>query len=192
MISFTASQVLAYLYCPRFTYYGEVMGVPQNEELRFKVLQGRQIHENKVRYDRGALRKKLGVVQKELEVYLGGEGYPFRGVVDEVLTFADGTKSPLDWKFAEYKETLFKTYKTQAVIYADLIQRIYGVSVVRAFVVFVRSAYKLVEVPITEKDYESLAETHRSMEDILKGAFPKATTGKRRCEDCCYRNICPK
>jgi len=44
--SITTSQMLEYLYCPRFTYFEYAMDIPQNEGQRFKVEKGRNIHKN--------------------------------------------------------------------------------------------------------------------------------------------------
>ncbi len=192
MIVFTASQVLEYLYCPRFTWFEEVMGIPQNQELRFKVLKGREVHHRKDRHNRAYIRKRQGVIKTERNVYLGAPGLPFRGVVDEILIFQDNKMAPLDWKFAEYKEQLFRTYKTQAVIYAKLIREIYGAVVDQAFLIFTRSQNKLVTLAITPDDYARLDTIHAGLTAIMAGNYPGATRYRRRCNDCCYRNICPR
>ena len=192
MISFTVSQALQYLYCPRFIWYENVMGIAQNQELRFKVLKGREAHEKKEEDDRGYLRRRLGVIDKKKNVFLGAPGLPFRGMVDEILVFPDNRMAPLDWKYAEYREYLFETYKTQAVIYAMLIQEVFGARVERAFLVFTRSANRLVEIPVTQSDFDGLASLHGALTAVVSGAFPPPTRRKRRCVDCCYRNICPK
>ena len=50
--SLTASHLLEYLFCPRFTYFEYVLDIPQHEAKRFKVEVGRTIHE-KIRDTRG-------------------------------------------------------------------------------------------------------------------------------------------
>lgn len=47
--SITASDILKYLFCPRFTYFENYLDIPQHEEKRFKVQKGRIIHEDKVK-----------------------------------------------------------------------------------------------------------------------------------------------
>jgi CRISPR-associated exonuclease Cas4 len=61
--SLTASHLLEYLFCPRFTYFEYVLDIPQHEEKRFKVEVGRKIHEKKMNPE--YLRKKLGVTEKK-------------------------------------------------------------------------------------------------------------------------------
>jgi len=104
--SITASQMLEYLYCPRFTYFEYVMDISQNEGQRFKVEKGRNIHEKVRKTNPEYFRKKLGVKDKKSDVYLASL-LGIRGVVDEVLFLDDDTAAPLDYKFAEYKNKLF-------------------------------------------------------------------------------------
>ena len=86
MISLTASQLLQHLYCPRFTWYEYVLQIPQYEERHVKVQKGRQLHTERLERNKAYLRKKLGVVAKEADVYLSSD--LLRGRVDEVLTLA--------------------------------------------------------------------------------------------------------
>jgi len=45
--SITASDILEYLFCPRFVYFQNYLDIPQHEEKRFKVQKGRTIYEDK-------------------------------------------------------------------------------------------------------------------------------------------------
>jgi CRISPR-associated exonuclease Cas4 len=188
--SITASQMLEYLYCPRFTYFEYVMDIPQNEGRRFKVDKGRTIHE--VARDRNPeyLRKKIGVREKRTDVYLSSPA-GIRGIVDEILFLDDGTAAPLDYKYAEYKEKLFKTYQFQLFFYARLIKDNFQVPVNRGFIIYTRSHNKLVEVPIEDKDFLELENIINEIKSIIyKCKYPKPTSVKKRCPDCCYKNIC--
>lgn len=189
--SLTASQMLEYLYCPRFTYFEYVLDIPQQEGDRFKVAKGRNVHEKARKQNPDYLRKKVGVKEKISDVYLRSHEREIRGIVDEVLFFEDGTAAPLDYKFAEYKDRIFKTYRNQLVFYARLIRENYNVHVNKGFIVYTRSKNKLVEVEITEKHYKELDKILSNLRDIIDACkYPKPTTVKRRCRDCCYKNIC--
>ena len=58
--SLTASHLLEYLFCPRFTYFEYVLDIPQHEDKRFKVEVGRTIHEKIRKMNADYLRKKIG------------------------------------------------------------------------------------------------------------------------------------
>ena len=190
--SITASDILEYLYCPRFIYFENYLDIPQHQEKRFKVQKGRDVHEDKQRINSAYLRKKLGCIERKSSVYLSS-ALGIRGIVDEILFLDDGSAAPLDYKYAEYKERTFKNHKYQLTFYGQLIKENYNTPVSRGFIVYTRSRNKLVEVPIKEKMYSELSEIIKEFSDVVqKGIYPKPTRYKQRCPDCCYRNLCER
>lgn len=187
----TPSEVIEHLYCPRFTYFMNCLNIPQHEELRYKVLKGRELHERKEDTNREYLRKRLGCMNKEISVYLASKSLGVRGIIDEVLHLDDGTMAPLDYKYAEYSDFTFDTHKVQSVLYALLIMENYGKAVNRGFICYEKSGHKVKEILYSDKDFcyakDVVAEIFRV---ILKGYYPKKTRWQNRCVDCCYRNIC--
>jgi CRISPR-associated exonuclease Cas4 len=187
----TASVLLEYLFCPRFIYFMNCLCIDQNEDKRFKVLKGREVHEGKERINIDYLRRKIGCVGKEIGVYMTSAKYHIRGEVDEVLTLSDGTIAPLDYKYAEYKETIFRTQRYQSVFYGLLIKENFGKEVNRGYICYVRSKNLLKEIQVTDKDFSELRSMIDEIIDITqKGYYPKGTKYKAQCIDCCYRNIC--
>lgn len=191
MTSFYPSQIIEYLYCPRFTFFEYVLRIPQNEEKFHKVLRGREIHNEKLERNKAYVRKKIGVIEKWTDQYLGMPG--LRGKVDEVLKLTDESYAPLDYKFAEWKDIIFETYKQQLYCYAVLIEYNFNVRVKKGFLVYTRSKNKLVELEIREEDKNIIKSSMSEMEEIIvQNHFPKATPYKKRCLNCTYRNICIK
>ncbi|EAQ51003.1 CRISPR-associated protein Cas4 [Leeuwenhoekiella blandensis] len=191
MTSFYPSQVIEYLYCPRYTYFEYVLRIPQNEEKYHKVQRGREVHDEKLEQNKNYLRKKIGVQQKWIDHYMGSP--QLRGKVDEVLSLEDGSYAPLDYKFAVWKDRVFETYKQQLYCYALLIEETFGANVNKGFLVYTRSKHKLVEIPINQTSKNEVMEsTEKMLEIIERNKFPKATTYKKRCLNCTYRNICIK
>ena len=190
-ISITPSEVLEYLFCPRFIYFMEVLKISQHEDQRYKVIMGREVHEKKMKTNIEYLRKKIGVVKKEHSVYLKSEKRRIRGVIDEILTLADGTMAPLEYKFAEYKKYLYRTYRTQLTLQALMIKENYQKEVLRGFIVFTRSRNFFLKVPFRKSDFTLALQV---LDEILKiaqtGYYPKKTSHKAKCIDCCYKNIC--
>lgn len=189
--SITPSHIIEYLFCPRFTYFEYVLRIPQFEEKFYKVKRGRQLHEQKARQNVEYLRKRIGVVNKWMYQYLTNDF--LRGEVDEVLELKDGSLAPLDYKFAEYKDKIFDTYKTQLYCYALLIEYNFNKPVYKGYIVYTRSKNKLVEVPITEEAKAKVKKDAEAIKMILEnGSYPKATRYKNRCSGCTYRNICTR
>ena len=80
------------------------LDIPQHEESRFKVMKGREVHETKLITNPEYLRKKLGVVKKEMNVFVASKQHHIKGIIDEVLILDDGTAAPFDNNYAEFKE----------------------------------------------------------------------------------------
>jgi CRISPR-associated exonuclease Cas4 len=189
MISITPSHIIQYLYCPRFTYFEHVLAIPQYEDRHYKVLRGRHLHDERLEQNKGYLRRRLGVVRRYDDQYLTNA--LLRGRVDEVLELQDGSMAPLDYKFAQYDEKVYNTYRTQLYCYAWLIEENFQRPVRRGYLVYTRSKNKVVEVPIAPEDQAEVRAAAEAIREILdKNVFPKATRYKKKCVTCTYRNIC--
>ena len=190
-IFITPSELIEYIYCARFIFFMNCLSIPQHEEKRYKVLIGREIHEERRRLNPNYLRKKLGCVNKDTDVYMVSESEHIKGKVDEVLYLSDGTLAPLDYKWTEYKEFAYKTHRYQSVLYAMLIRENYKKEVKSGFLCYTRDKYKIKEVLFSENDFH---EAKQMIEEMLKiiqfGHYPKKTKFQIRCIDCCYKNIC--
>lgn len=111
------SDVLEYVFCHRFIYYIYCLDIPQHEEKRFKVLKGRAVHEERRVNNPEYLRRRVGVVRKETSVFLASKKHHIKGIIDEILFLEDGTAAPFEYKFAEYKNTVFKTHRHHYTIH---------------------------------------------------------------------------
>lgn len=187
----TVTHALEHLYCPRFTYFEYVLAVPERQERRLLVQKGRTAHEERRRINPNYLRKKLGVTARSFDVPLSSTRLGLRGSVDEVLTLADGSMAPFDYKFAEDRGRVYRNQKVQSLLYGLMIRETFARPVNRGFLCYLRSKNKVVPIEFTEADF---AEAEAILKEILNviqtGCFPRATAVKARCRDCCYRNIC--
>ena len=187
----TISDVLEYLFCPRFTYFMYCLDIPQHEEQRFKVLKGREVHETRRMTNAEYVRKKLDCIKKERSVFIASKKNHIKGIVDEVLLLEDGTAAPFEYKYAEYKDKIFKTYRYQLVLHGMMIRENYGLEVNRGYICYIRSNNLVKQVDFKPSDFQKGIEIIESVIDIInKGVYPKTTRNLRKCVDCCYRNIC--
>ncbi|MBE0524903.1 MAG: CRISPR-associated protein Cas4 [Methanosarcinales archaeon] len=187
----TISDVLEYLFCPRFIYYMYCLDIPQHEEQRFKVLKGREVHETRRMTNQEYVRKKLYCIRKERSVFIASRENHIKGIVDEVLFLEDGTAAPLEYKYAEFKDKVFKTYKFQLVLHGLMIKENYNIEVNRGYICYIRSNNLVKQIDFTPSDFMKGVEIVESVIDIIdKGEYPKTSRNLRKCIDCCYRNIC--
>jgi CRISPR-associated exonuclease Cas4 len=165
--------------------------IPQREEKHYKVRKGREIHAAKEKTNLGYLRRRYSVVDKKVEVYMNSSQLGVRGVVDEVLFLEDGSGAPLDYKFAEYKDKLFRTHRYQSALYGMMISEIFGIPVNRGYIVYTRSENKIIEIEFTEKDREKASElVYNVFHIVQEGVYPSVHTNKWKCLNCTYRRIC--
>lgn len=189
----TPSEIIEFIYCPRFTYFLNCLNIPQHEELRYKVRKGRELHRRREKTNINYIRKRPECIDRDISVYLASRKLGVRGIVDEVLHLADGTLAPMDYKFTNFTEFTFKTHKIQSTLYALLIQEVYQKPVQKGFICYVRGGNQLKEILYSTNDFEKAINVVNTIFDvILRGYFPRRTKYPNRCIDCCYRNICDK
>lgn len=189
----TPTEVIEYLYCPRFIYFMNCLLIPQNEEQRYKVILGRNIHNLKTKINKEYLRKKIGVKDKLINMYLASPKYGVRGIVDEVLTLEDNSMAPLDYKFAKFNNKIYNTLKYQSVLYGLLIEENFQMPVNKGFICYMRSNNKIETIEITDDEKSKILKIIEEMFKIIElGYFPKRTKYRNKCIDCCYKNICVK
>ena len=187
----TPSEVIEHIFCPRFTYFMNVLMIPQFEDRRYKVLKGRKVHKHREEENTEYLRRRIGAVAKERQVYLASPKLRVRGIVDEVLTLEDGTMAALDYKYTPYREKAFKTHQIQVTLYGLLIRATYERPVHRGYVAYIREGSRLIEVPLTEAaEQEALKGVAEVFDIIRTGRMPRRTRNRMQCADCCYKNIC--
>jgi CRISPR-associated exonuclease Cas4 len=191
MIHLTPSLIIEHLYCARYTFYEQILKIPQYEEKFYKVKRGRALHDSKLESTKPYLRRKLGVVEVRTDQSMTNDF--IRGRLDEVLWLSDGTMAPLDYKFAEYDDTVHLTYQLQLYCYAWLIEENFHKPVNKGFLVYTRSKNKLVEVPIPSDAKRLVQQAAVEIMEMLESSkYPKGTRQKKKCEICTYRNFCPR
>lgn len=190
-VPLTVTHMHEHLFCKRFTYFEYVLLVPEHQERRTLVRKGREVHQERRRTNPTYLRKKLGVVDRAFDVPLASASLGVRGSVDEVLSLSDGTMAPLDYKFAVAPRSVYQNQRIQAALYGLLIGEQFQKPVTRAYLCYTRSQHRIVEVPLTEADFDEARRAVAEVLDVIRaGWYPPPTPWQARCRDCCYRNIC--
>ncbi len=185
----SATVMLAYWFCPRFLYFMECQFLSQNENDRYKVKVGREIHKKKATAP-NYLRKSLKAVKQEREVYLGDSDLGICGIIDDLLTLEDGSMTLIDYKFAK-KKARFNTHFSQLVFYSLLIEKNYQAKVNKGFVVYTRSGTKLEPFEITEKDKKRVIKNIDEVRKIkAEGFFPSGNPSVLKCSDCAFSKVC--
>ena len=191
MLKINPTDLLEYNFCPRFIYFVHVLKIPQYEKRRFKVQMGLAEHEKRQKTNIDYLWKKIGAISRENNVYLDSEKYHLRGIIDNIVTLANKTLAPVDFKFVPYKDYIFRSHKIQILCYCMLIEEIYQTEVKNGYIIYVRKGSQQVIVPYTRKAKEDIIKNINNVLTIIqKESIPRVTKVKNRCIDCTYKNIC--
>ncbi len=187
----TPSDVIEYLFCPRFSYYEKVLGIPQNEKRRLKVRLGRDIHEQKQKTLGSYLRKRLKVIDKQSEIPLYSRKWHLSAKVDEALFLEDGRISPLDYKFAEWKGHVHRPLYYQSIIYGILLEEQFDRPSERGFIVYTRTKNHIEQIDFPEERHQMIAKAVYGIFSIIDSQIlPEEHGSKSQCGDCTYWRVC--
>ena len=96
-----------------------------------------------------------------------------------MLTLADGSMAPFDYKFAEDRGRVYHNQKMQSVLYALLIRETFQCPVHRGFLCYIRSKHKVVPIEFSDADFaEAEAVLREILQVIQTGCFPKRRPGR--------------
>jgi len=186
----TPTELLEYQFCPRFIYFMNVLKIPQYEDRRYKVIRGREEHERRRLRNNAYLWKKIGAVARQSDVLLESETLHLRGIVDEIVTFADGSLAPIDFKFTE-TDRPYRSHRIQLHAYCLLMEEVFAKPVKKGYLFYIRGGSRQEEILYGERDRKTIRKTIKAILDIIqKEKMPQATPIRSRCADCTYKNIC--
>jgi CRISPR-associated exonuclease Cas4 len=190
-LKITPTELLEYYFCPRFIYFMNVLKIPQYEDRRYKVQKGKEVHRQRQEHNKEYLWKKIGATVRESNVYLISEKYHLRGVVDEVVTLADDSLAPIDYKYALYPQFVYRSHKTQLLSYCLLVEDVFQRPVHCGFIFYIRDGSRQVKIEYTAKAKRKLIEDIADLLMIIQHEkIPERTKNKQECLDCTYKNIC--
>jgi len=169
----------------------KVLMIPQYEKRRFKVQKGISVHEKREKENSKYLWKKIRAIDRKSDVYLFSEKYHLFGLIDEIVTFADGTMAPIDYKFSTYSKTVYKTHRIQILCYCLLIEELFGKTVKKGYIFYIRKGSKQVEINYNKRSKDQILKSINEILEIIQNEkIPPKTKYYNRCNDCTYKNIC--
>ena len=187
MISVTT--VVENVFCEKFTYYTEVLGLEQYEEKRGTVISGKSFHKKHEKTNQKFVPKNIEG-KKIISVKFYSKKYDFLGIIDEAIELADQVIL-IERKFSNYSK-IHDTIKVQIGLLAILVEENMRKPVKKAHVIFHKDKRDEIIVPIDKnmKDFaiKMLSRTKRTLDT---GVMPESHFDNR-CLNCCYRKICPE
>lgn len=186
----TATDLMNYCYCPRIIYFVHVLKIPQATTR--KEYKGREKDsEFTAKSKRTKVVKKAPPLPKLFHVYLQSDELEMKTIADSIMiNERDNEAYPIQAKYAFTPRAIFRTQKLQLAMEAMLVENKFKHNVPFGFIKFMRSN-ELVKVFIDAKLKEEVARCFREIREIARTErMPKGTEFKKRCADCCYREVC--
>lgn len=184
---YTVTDLKQFSYCERVIFYEHCL--PHIRPRTFKMDAGRDTHETE---QKRALRRTLAQYdiptgKREFDVPLQSTTLMLRGILDELITGANGEIVPIDYKLAK-KVSL--NHHMQLAAYAMLLEETRHTIVQRGFVYLI-PLRRASAIPITDR----LREQVRTMLSALDGMvtqerMPAPTRNHNHCTACEFRRFC--
>ncbi len=186
MISVT--NVVENSFCPRFTYYEQVLGIKQYEEKRPTVLAGRVHHKKSETTNKNYIFKNLSGI-KHTSQKLYSVKHDFVGIIDHAIE----TKNYIilvERKYTDYT-IIHDTLKIQLGLLSILLEENLNKPVKNANVIFTKDGVtRTVCIDMTPQIYDTaLRKLDETKQIISSGIMPESHYDSR-CDDCCYRKSC--
>ena len=188
MLSLRVSDIKQYIYCPRILYYYYVLPVPRRvtRKMEYGKLEHMEIQQLEKR--RGL--KPYGIMEgkRSFQISLSSARLGVHGVLDMMITSAEGNIYPVDFKHSLLKKDLHQKYQLAA--YAMLLEETYQRPVRFGFLYLI-PVKTIIPVEITASMREHVKKVISAIHNVvLDERMPAYVRSKRRCTDCEFRNYC--
>ena len=187
MISVT--NVVENVFCQKFTYYENVLGLLQYEEKRGAVISGKSFHKKHEKTNQKFIPKNIPG-KKIITTKFYSKKYDFLGVIDEAIIQEDQIIL-IERKFSDYFK-IYNTVMVQLGLLSILLEENLKKPVSEAHVIFHKAKRDEVIIPISEETKTfAIKMLNRTKKTIKTGVMPESQYDNR-CLNCCYRRVCPE
>lgn len=184
----TVTDVVEYIFCPKFTYFINVLGLDQYEQKRGTVTAGRKLHKQHERNNPNYI-PYTNKGRKLVASKFYSEKLDLSGKIDEAIEMEDEIIL-IERKYSDIYD-ISNTLLVQLGLLSILIEENLGKPVRKAVVIFNKTKRKQISVVIDDvvKNH-SLEILEKTKKIIQMGIMPDADFDNR-CLNCCFRKICP-
>lgn len=184
----TVTDVVEYTFCPKFTYYGLVLGLKQYEEKRGTVMAGRQMHSRHEKINLAYLPQHMeGKKLTSLKFY--SKKYNLAGKIDEAIE-TDNEVVLIERKYSD-NAIIGSTLKVQIGLLAILIEENIHKPVRKAIIIFSKKKREQVIVKIDQTITSYALKMLYNTKKVMRTGLNPSSKFDSRCLNCCYRKICP-
>ncbi len=184
----TVTDVVEYAFCPKFTYFINVLGLGQFEQKRGSVSAGRKLHNRHERSNldyvpQGFKGKKI------IACKFFSEKYELSGKIDEAIDM-ENEIILIERKYSD-NHKIYPALRIQLGLLSVLIEENMCKPVRKAIVIFNKTQRKVIHVIIDDSIRDESLAMLNDVKKIIKSEIMPESEFDNRCLNCCFRRICP-
>ncbi len=186
----TATDLMNYAYCPRLIYFIHVLRRKQiTTKKEYKGREKESDFQHKAK--RTKVVKTYPKLPKMLKTHLTSENLGIRTIADSIMINAEANEAyPIQAKYSFKPRSVYRTQKLQLAMEALIIEEKMHYKVPYGFIKFLRAG-ELVKVSLPDSLKLETVSTFGKIAKIMHSEnIPKRTKYRKRCVDCCFKNIC--
>lgn len=187
-MTLTVTDVVEYAFCPKFTYFINILGLSQFERKRGTVYAGRKLHTS---HEKNNLRYlPQGLKGEKITAYnYFSTKHDLSGKIDEAVVYDDEVIL-IERKYTD-NHKLYPALRVQLGLLSMLIEENLHKPVRKAIVIFSKTKRKITHIPIDDSiRYESLKMLN-DVKNTIKNEIMPESNFDNRCLNCTFRRICP-
>lgn len=187
-MSLTVTDVVEYAFCPKFTYFINVLGLDQYEQKRGTVTAGRKLHQLHERNNQNYIPYS-NKGRKLIASQFYSKKLDLSGKVDEAIETNDEIIL-IERKYSD-DYSISNTLLVQLGLLSVLIEENLGKPVKKAVVIFNKTERKQISVIIDDAVKNHSLETLEKTKKVVQSGIMPDADFDNRCLNCCFRKICP-
>ena len=184
----TVTDIVEYVFCPKFTYFINVLGLEQFEQKRGTVTGGRKLHnrheKDNLRYIQQGFSGTKIIARKFFSAKYG-----LSGKIDEAIEMENEIVL-IERKYSD-NHKIYPALRVQLGLLSVLIEENLHKPVRKAIVVFNKNKRKKIYVKIDDVIKKESLAMLEDVKKIIRSEIMPESDFDNRCLNCCFRRVCP-
>ena len=187
-MTLNVTDIVEYAFCPKFTYFINILGLSQFEQKRGTVSAGRKLHN---KYEKNNLQYlPQGLVGKKITAHnYFSKQYDLSGKIDEAVE-SDDEVILIERKYTD-NHNVYPALRIQLGLLSILIEENLHKPVLKAIVIFSKTKRKIIHVSIDDSIRDESLKMLNDVKNTIKNELMPESNFDNRCLNCTFRRICP-
>jgi len=187
-MTLTVTDIVEYAFCPKFTYFINILGLNQFEHKRGTVSAGRKLHNKHEKNDLQYLPQGLEGKKITAHNYFSAK-YDLSGKIDEAVE-SNEEVILIERKYTD-NHKVYPALRVQLGLLSILIEENLHKPVRKAIVIFSKTKRKIIHVSMDDSIRDESLKMLNDVKQVIKNEIMPESNFDNRCLNCTFRRICP-